>query len=449
MQPKGKRDMLPPQAKPQTPRQLVDDCFVTNRPSMSHAEAMDVFRQRIACVVQDDNVLVSASTGRVLAERITATFPVPAHTNAAVDGYAFAASGYDRAAGSTFQLAGRAAAGHALAAAVPAGSAARIFTGAVIPPGCDTVAMQEDCRLDAEGRAAGAVTIPGGLKPGANVRKAGEDVAAGQALFDAGHTLRPQDLAALASIGRAEVRCFRRLRVAVVSSGDEIIRTGKAVTLQPGQVFDANAPLLASLASLAGADTDDLGVWPDDVGIITRNLKDAASRYDLILTSGGASRGEEDHMASAIDRLGRRHFWQIAIKPGRPIMFGQIGSADRQTVIAGLPGNPVAVFVCFLMYVFPMIRALGGAPWREPRRYQLPATFGFTGRKPGRREFWRGMLVDAPDGQLRVDKFARDGSGLISGLRAADGLIDIPEAHGDVAAGDLVSFIPFTEFGIV
>jgi molybdopterin molybdotransferase len=423
---------------------IVDDCFLTNRPSMTHAEALAIFRQRIVGIVSPETVAFRDLSGRILAERVTAAFPVPAHTNSAVDGYAFAAASYDRANGATFPIAGRAAAGHALASNSPVSAAVRIFTGAVMPPELDTVVMQEDCTV-----VDGNVRIPGGLKPGANVRKAGEDVASGTALFEVGHSLRPQDLAALASIGCAEASCYRRLRVALVSSGDEIVRPSNSTTLQPGQVFDANGPLLAGLAALAGAETHDLGVWPDDVDVITRNLADAACRYDLILTSGGASKGEEDHLAPAIDRLGRRHLWQVAIKPGRPIMFGQIGTGDRQTVIVGLPGNPVAVFVCFLMYVFPMIRALGGAPWKEPRRFQLPATFAFKGRKPGRREFWRGMLVEGAGGQLSVDKFARDGSGLISGLRAADGLIDIPEDHGDVSPGDMVSFIPFTEFGIV
>jgi molybdopterin molybdotransferase len=440
-------------ALPRPATALVDDCFLTNRPSMTHAEAITIFRQRIVGITACEPVKLHALSGRILAERIVAEIPVPAHTNSAVDGYAFASGAYERAQcgsrnGVTFAVAGRAAAGHVLATSLPAATAVRIFTGAVMPPELDTVAMQEDCTMSD-----GAVSIPGGLRSGANVRKAGEDVASGTVLFEAGHTLRPQDLAALASIGRSEVSCYRRLRVALMSSGDEVVSPGSTQTLQPGQVFDANVPLLAALAALAGAETHDLGIWPDNVDVITRNLADAATRYDLILTSGGASKGEEDHMAPAIDRLGKRHLWQLAIKPGRPLMFGQIAAkiseGDQQTVIVGLPGNPVAVFVCFLMYVFPMIRALGGAPWREPRRFPLPAAFTFKGRKPGRREFWRGMLIEAADGQLSVDKFARDGSGLISGLRAADGLIDIPEDHGDVVPGDLLSFIPFTEFGIV
>jgi molybdopterin molybdotransferase len=301
--------------------------------------------------------------------------------------------------------------------------------------------MQEDAPArTADGRT--LVTIPAGLKVGANVRKAGEDVKAGETVLAAGAVLRPQDLAALASIGIAEVACFERLRVAIVSTGDEVVRAGEALAV--GQVYDANAPMLAPLVRSAGAEPTDLGVFPDSFEAVQQRLAQAAREFDVIITSGGASRGEEDHVVAALDRLGKRHMWQLAIKPGRPMSFGQIGD----TVVLGLPGNPVAVFVCFLLYVWPLLRRMGGAEWPEPRRYKLPALFAFPGRKTGRREFWRGMLKETPRG-LAVDKFARDGSGLISGLRAADGLIDIPEEKGDVQPGDPVAFIPLTEFGII
>jgi molybdopterin molybdotransferase len=309
-----------------------------------------------------------------------------------------------------------------------------------MPEGHDTVVMQEDVALSTgDGRA--LVAIPSGLKAGANVRKAGEDVKAGETVLEAGAVLRPQDLAALASLGIADVPCFSRLKVAIVSTGDEVVRAGEA--LAKGQVYDANAPMLVPLVRSAGAHSTDLGVFPDDLRAVKERLAETARAFDVIITSGGASRGEEDHMVAALDQLGKRHMWQLAIKPGRPMSFGQIGDC----VVLGLPGNPVAVFVCFLLYVWPLLRRMGGADWPEPRRYKLPALFAFPGRKTGRREFWRGMLKDTPRG-LAVDKFARDGSGLISGLRAADGLIDIPEDAGDVQPGDPVAFIPLTEFGI-
>jgi molybdopterin molybdotransferase len=246
----------------------------------------------------------------------------------------------------------------------------------------------------------------------------------------------------LASMGMAEVPCYARLKVAIVSTGDEVVRPGAPFT--EGQVYDANAPLLGALIASAGALPTDLGVLPDKPEEVQRRLAEAARSFDAVILSGGASRGEEDHVVAALDAIGKRHLWQLAVKPGRPMSFGQIGDC----VVLGLPGNPVAVFVCFLLYVWPLLRRMGGAGWPEPRRYRLPALFAFPGRKTGRREFWRGILKETPHG-LGVDKFARDGSGLITGLRAADGLIDIPEDVGAVQPGDLVAFIPFSEFGII
>lgn len=425
-----------------TAKKLLDDCFLHDKDRLRHDEAIAILRERVRPVAGTQSVTLEYAGGRILAEPAFARQPVPAHTNAAVDGYSFASSDYDSTRGADLAVSARAAAGHALAERPRTGTAARIFTGAVIPEGHDTVAMQEDCEVTGTQQEQ-RVRIPGGLKPRANVRKAGEDVAKGEALLKRGHVIRPQDVAALASIGLPAVECFRRLRVAVVSTGDEIIRPG-ARDLRPGEVYDANAPMLRGLVALSGCELTDLGVWLDREADVRANLKRAAEQFDVILTSGGASRGEEDHMVRAIDAMGRRHMWQLAIKPGRPMSFGQIGD----TVVVGLPGNPVAVFVCFLMYAFPLLRRLGGADWREPRRYLLPAAFDYASRKTGRREFWRGMLVERA-GAMAVDKFARDGSGLISGLRAADGLIDVAEDVPAVKAGDLVQFIPFGEFGIV
>ena len=422
----------------------LDDCFAHAQQLLTHAEAIALLNDRIIPSQTFENVPLAMTVGRRLASAIVADCTVPAHTNTAVDGYAFRHADYDQATGTHFPVSGRATAGHPLHTALAPNVAVRIFTGAVIPTGSDTVVMQEDCTSDD-----GGVRVPSGLKLGANVRKAGEDVAHGTTLFEVGHTLRPQDLAALASIGLGHVTCFSRVRVGIVSTGDEILAAGSG-KLPHGHVYDANTPLLTALVPLAGADVAQLGIWPDNAEAIRSKLAAAAEQFDVILTSGGASRGDEDHMASALAALGSHHFWQIVIKPGRPMMFGQIKRSNpgaAPCIVVGLPGNPVAVFVCFLMYVFPLLRKLGGGHWREPRRYRLPANISFKGRKPGRREFWRGMLVDTANG-LAVDKFARDGSGLISSLRAADGLIDIPEGAGDVALGDLVDFIPLAEFGI-
>ncbi|HRD75574.1 MAG TPA: molybdopterin molybdotransferase MoeA [Hyphomicrobiaceae bacterium] len=426
-----------------TPK-LVDDCFRIDGRRLTHGEAIALLKERAAPIAGETSVTLAEADGRVIARPIVAPRPIPMHANSAVDGYAFAWASYDRERGSTLPVVGRAAAGRPMREAVPAGAAARIFTGAAMPAGTDTVVMQEDTATRAvDGR--DCVVVPPGLKTRANARAAGEDVATGQKIFEPGHAIRPQDIAALASLGLAVVPVFDRLKVAIVASGDEIVRpdSKRAGAIEVGQVYDANSPMLAALLRSPSIEVDDLGVLPDDAAKVRARLVEAAELYDVILTSGGASLGDEDHMVAAIDALGTRHMWQLAIKPGRPISFGQIGRA----VIVGLPGNPVAVFVCYLMYVYPLLRRLAGAPWPTPRRLSLPALFSFKGRKKGRREFWRGMLVDGPDG-LGVDKFMRDGSGLISSLRAADGLIDICEDQGDVAPGDFVDFISFSEFGL-
>ena len=427
-------------------RLLVDDCFRPGQPKLKHDEALAILKRAVASRPAHRLVDLSDAAGRILSHGVTSANPVPAHTNAAVDGFAFLSNPHLREHGGNLPVIGRAAAGQPLTQPAVLAAATRIFTGAVLPDGLDTVVMQEDVQTSPPGDAP-AIAVPQGVKSGANVRKAGEDVAAGTTLFGAGHILRPQDLAALASIGRSQVACFDQIRVAIVSTGDEVIDAG-AATLALGQVYDANTPMLCALSALTGANVEPLGIWPDDRTEITSKLQQAARVYDVILTSGGASMGEEDHMAHALDELGNRHLWQIAIKPGRPMMFGQIHSGDHDAIVVGLPGNPVAVFVCFLMYVYPLLRAAGGGAWIEPRRFMLPAAFGFADRKKGRREFWRGRLSQTQSG-MAVEKFERDGSGLISGLRWSDGLIDIAEDADDISKGDLIAFIPFTEFGIV
>jgi molybdopterin molybdotransferase len=420
---------------------LLDDCFVHEKKRLRHGEALAILKQRVAPVAGRETVPVAEAAGRILAEPVIAPRPVPAHTNAAVDGYSFAMADYDPGAGSELPLAGRAAAGHHMVHPPVPGTAARIFTGAVMPAGHDTVVMQEEAATRTD-RGLGVVAIPPGLKPGANVRRAGEDLEAGATVLEAGAVLRAQDLGALASVGMDRVACYARLKVALVSSGDEVVRPGSP--LAEGNVFDANAPMLQALTASASAVPTDLGVLPDDPAETRRRLADAARRFDAIIVTGGASHGEKDHLVAALDAIGKRHLWEVAIKPGRPIAFGQIGDC----VVLGLPGNPVAVFVCFLLYGWPLLRRMGGAAWPEPRRYRLPALFAVRGSKAGRREFWRGILAETPHG-LAVDKFVRDSSGLISSLRAAHGMIEIPEDVGDVLPGDLVAFIPFSDFGII
>lgn len=422
-----------------TPR-LVDDCFQTSEKLIRHDLAIAQLKARIQPVAGVEEIALDQAASRILAKPAIATADVPGYANAAVDGYAFVHADLNADRDTTMPVVGRSAAGRPFAGTIGRGEAVRILTGAVVPDDCDSIIMQEDVTLsDALDR----VTIPADARAGANIRPAGEDVRSGQTLFESGHHLRPQDLASLASIGLGTVACFKRMNVGIISTGDEIVAADGA-PLEPGHVYDANRPMLNALVTLAGCQAHDLGIWPDDGEQIQSRLHDAAGSCDILLTSGGASQGEEDHIATALDTIGQRHFWRIAVKPGRPIMFGQID----QVPVIGLPGNPVAVFVCFLMYVFPVLRRLGGGAWREPRRIAVPAGFEVAKRKPGRREFWRGSLLQKDCGPV-ADKFRKDGSGLISSLREANGLIDMPEDVPAVKKGDAVAFIPFSEFGIL
>jgi molybdopterin molybdotransferase len=418
---------------------LADDCFFHDKDRIPHSEALAILKSRVKTVVGTEDVPLDAAAGRYLAAPVIAPRPIPAHANAAVDGYAFAHASYDEKVGRLLPVAGVASAGHALATAPRLDSAIRIFTGAVVPEGFDTVAMQEDVRVETHG-VEDRVYIPPGLKQGANRRLAGEDCAAGSALLTPGARLRPQDVASAAACGFAGLRCHEPLKVGVVSTGDEILRAG--MPFIEGKVYDANAPMLAGLVQAAGAEPVDLGLLPDEAKLVRAALSAASQRYNVLVISGGASLGVEDHVVHAIEALGKRHLWQIAIKPGRPMSFGQIGDC----IVLGLPGNPVAVFVCFLLYVRPVLAVLAGGDWPEPVRYPIYAAFSQK-KKGGRREFWRATLT-RKNGSLSVTKFPRDGSGLISSLRESDGLIEVAENVSEVKEGDLVDFIPFTEFGL-
>ena len=282
--------------------------------------------------------------------------------------------------------------------------------------------------------------IPEGLKLGANCRLAGEDVSEGEIIAEAGQKLRPQDIAAIASTGTNEISVYKPIEIAILSSGNEILRPGEP--FENGKVYDSNFFMLQNLLSSIGCNITDLGVIPDDPETISNLLSSTAKTHDVIISTGGASKGEEDHFIDTLEKIGKRHMWQLAVKPGRPVCFGQI----EDTLCFTLPGNPVAAFVCFLLYVRPSLLTLGGANWREPSRYYMPV--GFTIRsKPDRREFLRGYTV-TKDQTTMVQKFDRDGSGLISGLRASSGLIEIPEDQTEINKSDLVAFIPYSEFSI-
>ncbi len=425
-------------------KRLIDDCFLHDKDRLRHDEAIAILQERLTSVVGTSQKPIDEATGRILAEDIQSPDNVPMHNNAAVDGYAYRAEDFDAVDG-YFPVSLRIVAGNQDPGSLPANSAARIFTGAVMPANADTVVMQEDCKIsEIEGKS--FVKIPTGLKPGANWRKAGEDLAIGEMVLPVGKQLRPQDIAAIASTGKDQIQVFNQLRIGLISTGDELRRPG--VEISHGQVYDSNHFLLNSLLQTCNAEITDYGIIEDNEKTIRKVLRDAADQNDVIITTGGASRGEEDHIISALDAIGKRHMWQMAIKPGRPMAFGQIPNPDHDCLFFGLPGNPVAVMVCFLMYVRPALGVLSGGDWRVPTRYPLPASFELKHKKSDRREFLRGILSKDDDGNVVISKFQRDGSGLISSLRQSDGLIEIAEDITELNHGDMVTFIPFSEFGI-
>ena len=423
------------------PANLINDCFLHDKDRLLHDDALALLKDRLTGVTGTEIISCNDALGRILAVDISAPHNVPLHTNSAVDGYAF---NHSDLTNSPLPLAGRIAAGDLSPKPLSTNQAVCIFTGAAMPANADTVAMQEDCV-----EANGAVTLPQSLRVGANCRLAGEDLEEGDFVMNAGMRVRPADLAALASIGIAEVEVRKKLRAILFSNGNEMRAPddGRGPLLA-GQVFDANAPMLSALLSKLPIDLTLGGVINDTAEDALSTIAKASKTFDVIITTGGASRGDEDHMLSTLDKLGKRHLWQLAVKPGRPMMFGQIPRAGNQTdcLFFGLPGNPVAASVCFMLYTRPALMQLGGAHWEVPVRYQVPSGFEIKNKKPDRREFLRGKLASSDDGSMRVDKFMRDGSGLISSLREADGLIEIAEPVTQLDVGDFVSFIPFSSF---
>lgn len=423
-------------------RKLLNDCFLHDKDRLRHDDVLALIQKRLGTIAATQTVPLEAANGRILAKPVVAPRNVPLSDNAAVDGYAFRHADFEDVGG-WFEVADRIAAGHARTKPMPKQTAARIFTGAAMPAGVDTIAMQEDCEPHIQNDRP-YIAIPPGLKPGANCRKSGEDVLEGTTVLVTGERLRPQDIAAIASLGVSEVVVFEKLKVALISTGDELLRPAPGTEPKPGQVFDSNSFMLKGLLETVPVEVTDFGVLADDAELILRTLSNAAANFDIILTSGGASRGDEDHVIAALDELGQRHLWQLAIKPGRPMTMGQIGDC----VFVGLPGNPVAAFVCFLLYVRQIILHLQGAAWKLPVRFPVAANFGIKNKKPDRRELLRGILGRNETGSLSVAKFDRDGSGLITGLREADGLIEIEEVVTGLQPGETVNFIPFSEFGL-
>jgi molybdopterin molybdotransferase len=415
--------------------QLSDDCFAFSGPLLSVADAERLIAERVAPVNGREIVTLRQAAGRVLAENIIAPVDVPPFDNSAVDGYAVRAADLQSDRESRLRIVDRAAAGHAATQALKAGEAIRIFTGAPMPAGADTVFMQEDCRVED-----GAVVVPPGLKEGANRRLAGEDVRSGAVALPAGRRLAVQHVALAAALGLNRISVRRRVRVALFSTGDEIVEPGSL--LRRAALYDSNRYLLAGLIARFGADVTDLGILNDDPTNLARALA-AASDHDLVLTSGGVSTGEADHVRSAVESIGRIVFWRLAIKPGRPVAMGVIhGSTNEGAAFVGLPGNPVAVFVTFVRVVRPLLLRLAGALAEPLIAMPVAAAFSYRKRK-GRREYVRVKLQPAADGAVEAVKFAQDGAGVLTSLTQTDGLAELTEDVTRIDPGSKVGFLSY------
>jgi molybdopterin molybdotransferase len=419
--------------------QLSDDCFAFGGRLLSVEEAEALIAERIPPLPGREEVALHAARGRVLAEALAAPVSLPPFFNSAVDGYAFRHADLSPTGETRLRLAGRLQAGQS-GGAVASGTATRIFTGAPMPAGADTVMMQEDAREEG-----GALVLPAGLKRGANCRPEGEDIARGEPALPEGRRLAPPDIGLAAALGLTRLPVRPRLRVGVFSTGDELSEPG--VPLGPAQTYDSNRfTLLALLAGLP-VEAADLGILPDDPHATSQALAGAAAGHDLLLTSGGVSTGEADHVRAAIEGGGRLVFWRLAIKPGRPAAMGVLPKAAGDfgaggVPVVGLPGNPVAAVVTFLHLARPLILRLGGAAAEPLPRFAAQADFTYR-KKAGRREYVRVRLLPG-DGLPLARKYPREGAGLLRSLTESDAFAELGEELTAVAPGDRVTVLPFS-----
>lgn len=400
------------------------------------ALARQMIRSFVRPLTETEALPLKAALGRVLADDVISFINVPAHDNSAMDGYAFHGSALEDQA-VTLRVIGTAYAGRPFNGAVPRGDCVRVMTGAVMPEGCDTVMPHElaSSASDTE------VTLPPGkVQPGDNRRLAGEDLAMGGAAVMQGKILTPSDLGLIASLGIGKINVCRKLRVAYFSTGDELRTPGEA--LDEGSVYDSNGYTLHGMLHRMGCEPIDMGVVKDEPAALETALRKACSVADAVITSGGVSAGDADYTRKMMARLGDVLFWKIAMRPGRPMAFGEITSGKDSALLLGLPGNPVATMVSFYFFARDALYQLMGASPPEALMVAVPSGADLR-KKPGRTEYQRGILRTDAQGFQRVYITGSQGSGILSSMSEANCMVMLDHEQGDVKAGDLVQVIPF------
>lgn len=373
--------------------------------------------------------------GEILAEPVVSPVNVPGHTNSAMDGYALSGASLPKDSIQSFKVVGKAMAGVAFEGRCQAGECVRIMTGAMMPQGTDTVVMQEQAEAIVGGTDSNCVKIGAGHRSGQNVRQAGEDIAKGNLVFEVGHKVSAADLGILASFGIAELSVKSRLRVAFFSTGDELRSLGEA--LEEGQIYDSNRYTLYGMLKQCGVEIFDLGVIADDPEELREAFESASSMADVVITSGGVSVGDADYIKPTLRQMGDINFWKIAMKPGRPLTYGQLGEAH----FFGLPGNPVAVMVTFLQFVKPALEKLSGRKVSPSLRFKARCRNDIR-KRPGRTEFQRGIYFQDEDGELAVQLTGKQGSGILRSMSLANCFIVLPDDQGHVSEGDWVQLEP-------
>ena len=410
--------------------QLSNDCFKHSKKKISLEKAVSILEKRIKCIKKTQKIKLDQALGRILSKDIVSKLNVPPFNNTAVDGYAFKYSHLNKKKETALKLAGRITAGQNFNKKIKTGEIARVFTGAKVPEGADTVIMQEDCNT-----ADNQIVLKPGIFKGANIRKKGEDIKYGRKIISKGSKLKAQDIALIASVGIKEIGVFEKLTVGIFTTGNELYEPGTK-TSNSG-IYDSNRYCLKNLLETINCSVKDYGIKKDNEKLIKNTLKKISKECDLIITTGGMSVGEEDYVRKVLEKNGSLNFWNIAIKPGRPVALGNIFKKP----FIGLPGNPVSVMITFLKIALPTINKLSGFSSPKEKNFIVITDFNFK-KKSGRKEFLRVTISKNLNGQIKIKNYPKSGSGVFTSMVETDGLIELPEKLTYLKKGTKIRFVP-------